>query len=189
MTESRACAACGEVVEAAELRVGGVLRLRCGNCGLPLDGSPATGITRFRRVIVADDSLFFLETLEDILRSRRLTDEVQRAEDGARAVELATAALRSRSPASLVILDLMMPRLNGLQAAVALRAVETAFGGHRSDILFLSSRRLDATVRPLVEELAPAYYLNKGTDGGTLPDRLARVLAAVSGASRRGRRG
>ncbi len=189
MSDRRVCAACGEGAKVEEARVGGVLRVRCGNCGLPLGGGGPPGGARFRKVIVADDSPFFLQTLEDVLRDRRASEDILRAEDGARALELATAALRARSPARLVILDLMMPRLNGLHAAVALRAVEAAFGSYRSDILFLSTRRLDLTVRPLVDEVAPAYYLDKGGEGGAFPDRLGGVLDAISGAARLARRG
>ena len=189
MSDRRACPACGEGAKPEEVRVGGMLRVRCGNCGLPLGGGFQLGGARFRKVIVADDSPFFLQTLEDILRSRRVSEEIQRAEDGAKALELATEALRTRSPARLVILDLMMPRLNGLHAAVALRAVEAAFGSYRSDILFLSTRRIDLTMRPLVDDLAPAYYLDKGGEGGAFPDRLGGVLDAISGAARLARRG
>jgi len=185
------CAACGEGVEAYPVDLGGgASELRCLQCGLPLEKRPAgASAARFRRVLVADDSPFFLASLEETLTSRRLAGEILKARDGAEAVEMAAAALRERRPPALVILDLLMPRLNGLHAAIALRAVERAFGAHRADILFLSGRRLDATLRPLLEELAPAYYLNKGSDGAALPQRLEEVLVALGAASKAGRRG
>lgn len=181
-----ACAACGETVETYDVDLGGGTReLRCVQCGMPLAKSPVReGLVRFRRVLVADDSAFFLKALEETLRSRRLAGEVLAARDGAEAVEKATAALREKRPVSLAILDLLMPRLNGLHAAVALRAVERGFGAASAGVLFLSGRRLDASLRPILEELAPAYYLNKGTDGAALHRRLEEVLVALSSSPR-----
>ncbi|MBE0618002.1 MAG: response regulator [Proteobacteria bacterium] len=185
------CAACGEAVEAYSVDLGGgASELRCLQCGLPLERrASGQAAARFRRVLVADDSPFFLASLEEALSSRRLAGEILKAGDGAEAVEMATTALRERRPPALVILDLLMPRLNGLHAAVALRAVERAFGAHRSHILFLSGRRLDAALRPLLDDVAPAHYLNKGSAAAALPQRLEEVLVAISAGSGEGRHG
>lgn len=182
MGERAACAACGESVETYDVDLGGGAReVRCAQCGMPLAKSAGReGLVRFRRVLVADDSAFFLKALEETLRSRRLAGEVVGARDGAEAVEKATAALCEKRPVSLAILDLLMPRLNGLHAAVALRAVERGFGAAPAGVLFLSGRRLDPTLRPVLDELAPAFYLNKGTDGAALHRRLEEVLVAIS---------
>lgn len=176
------CPACGEDVESYEVDLGGLTEVRCLRCGLPLAKRGDGARTRFRRVLVADDSAFFTQAVTEMLRDGGLAGEVVRAQDGSEAVEVAARALRERRPVSLAVIDLMMPRLNGLQVAVAMRAVERAFGARPAPVLFLSSRRLDASLQPLLAEISPAYYLNKGAgDGRPLAERLAEVLAAVAG--------
>lgn len=181
MAKTHHCEACGEGVAGYEVNLGGVTEVRCLSCGLPLERRPQGSVDRFRRVLVADDSAFFTQGLESFLLSRRLAGEVLLARDGAEAVEKATGALRDRKPVSLAILDFLMPRLNGLHAAMALRAVERAFGSHRCAIVFLSSRRIDEGFKPILDELKPAYYVNKGAgEGGLLGDRLEGILRAVA---------
>lgn len=174
------CAACGEGVQSYDVDLGGVTETRCASCGLPLQRRPTTRSLRFRRVLLADDSAFFTEGLKGFLEEKGLCNEVAVAGDGAAALGLATAALRERTPYSLVVLDLLMPRLNGIHSAVALRAVERAFGGFRSPILFLSSRRIDPSLKPLLDDLQPAFYLNKSAGGSLFDGRLEEVLRAVA---------
>ncbi len=178
------CAACGEDVESYEVDLGGRTETRCLRCGLPLAKGGDGERRRFRRVLVADDSAFFTEAVAEILAGSGLAGEVLRARDGAEAVEVTARALRERRPISLAVIDLVMPRLNGFQAAVALRAVERAFGARAANVIFLSSRRLDPSLQPLLTELAPAQYVNKsGGDGRPLAERLTEVLSAVAGSA------
>lgn len=185
MTARLHCPACGEGVDSYDVDLGGLTETRCLSCGLPLERRLESGATRFRRVLVADDSAFFTEGVTDFLSARGLAGEVLRAGDGGEAVAAVTGALRDRRPLDLVVLDLLMPRLDGFHAAIATRAVEQAFRSPRSAILFLSSRRIDPKMKPLLHELAPAYYLNKGAGGQLLGRRLEEVLRAIGAAIRR----
>ncbi len=169
-------------METQAVDLGGSTEVRCLRCGLPLEPRPRSSGTPagFRRALVADDARFFREAMKDFLSSESLVRQVTVAVDGAEAVERTVTAYRERRPPDLFILDLLMPRLNGLLAAVAIRAVERAFGAEPAPVVFFSSRRLDAGLKPLLESLAPAFYVNKGP--GTqqiLGERLSRVLAAV----------
>ncbi len=164
------CTACGEPAG------GGA---RCPSCGLPR-AVPGRRV-RFRRVLVADDSPFYLEGVAGLLRGRGLTGDVLTATDGAEAVETATRALVARRPVTLAVLDVMMPRLNGIQAATALRAVERGVGARPAPVLFLSSRPLGPSLKTVLGDLSPAYYLNKGADRpGALEGRLLGVLEAIT---------
>lgn len=71
---------------------------------------PATGI------IVADDDPIILHVLRGMLKS--VKQDVHLADDGLEAV-----ALASRMTASLIILDVKMPELDGLQACARIRAL------------------------------------------------------------------
>ncbi len=152
---------------------------RCPSCGLP---RPAPGHrVRFRRVLVADDSPFYLEGVAGFLRGRGLTGDVLTAVDGAGVVEAVAGALVARRPVSLAVLDVMMPRLNGIQVATALRAVERGFGARPAVVLFLSSRPLGSSLESVLGDLSPAYYLNKGADRpDVLEGRLLGVLEAIA---------
>ncbi|MBI5016736.1 MAG: response regulator [Deltaproteobacteria bacterium] len=175
------CEACGEKVQGYDVDLGGVTEVRCLSCGLPLEKRARAAPERFRRVLVADDSPFFTQGLEAFLTSRRLAGEILVARDGAEAIERATAALRERRGVSLAILDLLMPRLSGMHTAVALRAVERGFGAARCAVVFLSSRRIDESFRPLLSELKPAYYVNKSAgEDGLLGERFEAILRKVA---------
>ncbi|GAB4252173.1 response regulator [Deferrisoma sp.] len=174
------CVACGERVEAYTVDLGGVTEVRCLRCGLPLEARRTAQTPGFQRALVADDARFFREAVAEYLSSRRVAREVVTARDGAEALEKAIEALRGRRPLDLVILDLLMPRLNGLHAGVAIRAAERAFGARPAPVVFFSSRRIDASLKPLLEDLKPAYYVNKGPGTAELlGDRLAEVLRVV----------
>jgi DNA-binding NarL/FixJ family response regulator len=71
------------------------------------------------RVLVADDHPFVRASLVEVLSAREDIDVVAECEDGDQVV----AAFRHTSP-DVVLLDLRMPRMPGLEAAGALLSVE-----------------------------------------------------------------
>jgi eukaryotic-like serine/threonine-protein kinase len=73
------------------------------------------------RILVAEDDRDFRELLELLLRSEFPHAEIETVEDGAQAL----AAFDAR-PHSVVIIDLRMPNLDGLQLTTLLRARPTA---------------------------------------------------------------
>ncbi len=89
-------------------------------------------MTQRRKILVADDESSIREILT--LQLARMGYAVLPAEDG----EEAVALYEAESP-DLVLLDVMMPRLNGLDACQRIRALEKK-SGRRVPILFLTAR-------------------------------------------------
>ena len=129
---------------------------------MPTSGpdAPAT------RVLVCDDEPGIVELLQVSLTFQGF--EVATAEDGARAVDLA----RTFRP-DVVVLDVMMPRMDGFDALVRLRA-----DGCHAPVLFLTAR--DA-VADRVRGLTAG-----GDDYVTKPFSLEEVIARIRVLARRG---
>jgi DNA-binding response OmpR family regulator len=85
-----------------------------------------------RKILVADDEPSIREILS--IQLARMGFEVVTAEDGVEAL----AAYEAEKP-DLVLMDVMMPRLNGLNACQQIRALEKKIG-IRVPILFLTAR-------------------------------------------------
>lgn len=85
-----------------------------------------------RKILVADDETSIREILS--IQLARMGYEVVLAEDGMEAV----AAYEAEKP-DLVLLDVMMPRLNGLNACQQIRILEKK-SGRRTPVLFLTAR-------------------------------------------------
>jgi DNA-binding response OmpR family regulator len=89
-------------------------------------------MTERRKILVADDESSIREILS--IQLARMGYEVVLADDGVEAI----AAYEAEKP-DLVLLDVMMPRLNGLNACQQIRALEKK-SGRRVPILFLTAR-------------------------------------------------
>lgn len=85
-----------------------------------------------RKILVADDENSIREILS--IQLARMGYEVVLASDGVEAV----AAYEAERP-DLVLLDVMMPRLNGLNACQQIRTLEKK-SGRRVPVLFLTAR-------------------------------------------------
>lgn len=86
-----------------------------------------------RKILVVDDDPSIREILS--IQLTRLGYEVTTAADGLEAVEAFKA-----SPPDAILMDLMMPRLDGLASCQQIRAVEKKTGAKRTPVLFLTAR-------------------------------------------------
>jgi CheY-like chemotaxis protein len=119
------------------------------------------------RVLVVDDEPDFLEVMQLVLESEGY--DVAVAESGPRALDRARQA-----PFDLVITDMRMPGMSGLETLVALREIDP-----RLRVIVATGFASEET-RLRFEEEGACDYLTKPIDLGEL---LTRVDAAL-GASR-----
>lgn len=81
------------------------------------------------RCLVAEDHAFCREVMTTLLGSLGVSVAITQAEDGAEALRAFEHAWRCGTPYELVMMDVMMPRLDGLEATRSIRHVETSGGG------------------------------------------------------------
>ena len=101
------------------------------------------------RLLIADDHLIIREGLGAIIAAQPNMELVGQAADGVEAVALA----RQLQP-DVILLDLMMPRQNGLQAIIAIRR-----DNPQARILVLTSFADDENVFPAIKAGALGYLL------------------------------
>lgn len=177
------CPSCGEDVEYFVMLSEGNELTHCSICGLILqreepDAKAHERIKTLQNVVAAEDSPVLLKTLSQMLVDRNITKTVEACKNGEEFISSVVERLKNNLPISLVILDVNMPVLNGINAAVIFRAIERGFGKKRpTPILFFTSYRCDDTFKKVLKYCAPAKYINKGT--GSSPEEFAQRLYQV----------
>lgn len=120
-----------------------------------------------RKILVADDDGHIREVVRFALTSASY--DVHEAEDGSRAWEKFEAAEQQSSPFDLVVLDILMPGLDGLEVCRRIRTIS------RIPLIFVSSRDEELD-RILGLELGADDYVTKPFSPREL---VARVKATL----------
>ena len=137
-------------------------------------GTPETKRTelvslRGLKVLVADDHATNRRILEEILKSWAM--EVELVESGAAAI----AALEAASPFDIVLMDLMMPEMDGLETVARIRA-NAAFA-HVPVLLLSSADRAEYSARS--SALGIAHNLLKPVKQSDLLEAIGAALEAA----------
>jgi CheY-like chemotaxis protein len=129
-------------------------------------------------------------TIRDVLVDKMVEKQVarevapmQNGEDMIVAVLNSITAKAKNSKVDLVILDVPMPYLNGINAAIGLRAIERTYKDHDLiPILFLTNKPCDDTFRKVIKFLAPAKYATLGPvdDRDKLVKHLHRIIGLLA---------
>jgi signal transduction histidine kinase/ligand-binding sensor domain-containing protein/ActR/RegA family two-component response regulator len=131
--------------------------------------APARPSGRKLRILLAEDNLVNRRLVE--LLMNRQGHEVVSVEDGKKAVELA-----QREHFDVILMDVQMPEMDGLEATRQIRQLEQALGGARRPILALTANAMRGD-----QEVC----LNAGMDGYIAkPFEAEKLLRAVDEAAR-----
>ena len=169
------CPSCGERVFTYSAQGAEQAEIRCGYCGLPLELTGPAGSAPAGCVVVVDDDKFFRALLVDLLIQQGLATEVLSCDSGPAFLAQVTQRFRQEQPVRLAILDILMAPLDGVDAALALRAIERGFDRpQRIPVVFFSAARATEVLRQQMVRCAPAYYLNKASDSS--PERLTERM-------------
>jgi CheY-like chemotaxis protein len=123
-----------------------------------------------KRILVAEDDRLLRRACDAVLRGRGY--ETVLAEDGERAI----AAARALRP-DLILLDVLMPRLTGLQVLEALRADEATRG---IPVLILSNSSKELEMQRAADLGAVGYWIKANLSLKELADGVASLLAGES---------
>lgn len=172
------CPACGENVDTYMVNREGTQERCCIHCGMVVEGLSLKKISPANIAIVADDSPMIRELLKDVLVAGSLVDKVIGCSDGVDFITTYTAKLKEADPVSLVILDVSMPLLNGVSAAMAMRAIEKGFKHRPAPILFFTAHKCDENFQKVLKYCMPSQYVNKGVS--STPEMLASRVSQVA---------
>lgn len=165
------CPVCGDNVRCNEVIEGKMKKVVCNNCSYLVSEkkyNPSTterSIPKgkpFERIINAEDTATIRESLASTIREAKIARDVLSVNNGFEFLVAYQKAVDDGTRVDLVILDVEMPVLDGINAAIAMRAVEKGCGRRRTPILFFTSNAMDDTFIRALRYLAPARHMQKG---------------------------
>ena len=119
-----------------------------------------------RRVLLVEDDRFLRRACEASLRQRGLA--ITTAVDGVQALDKARD-----QPPDLILLDLLMPRMTGIEVLRALRADEST---RRIPVLILSNSSREEDTKEIKELGVSGYLVKANLSLQELGDRVLRLL-------------
>jgi CheY-like chemotaxis protein len=161
------CLCCGEDVPYNVVVRNERRELTCSYCGFTLD---IENLWEDRKsfvntyALIAEDSKFTRTLLKELILKKAIASEVIAATNGLELVSEYAKLMKRNVRVSFAIIDLNMPVMDGLTAARTLRALEEKDSIIKVPIVFFSGVKADEGLRRQMELLAPANYVNKGSD-------------------------
>ncbi len=130
------------------------------------------------RILIVDDSAYQRFLIRSHLCGFGACEEVH---DGAQGVERFKQALDEGLPFNLVVMDILMPVMNGHEALKRIIALQDSAGipeGSRAKMLMLSSLDDPETMLAAQFESGAEMYLTKPADGPTLVEAFKNLCLA-----------
>lgn len=125
-------------------------------------------------VLLIDDDVELVEMLKEYLEQEGFT--IQTAHDGALGAQMVQQYENNHAPFDIVVLDVMMPKLNGIDALKRIRQTSQV------PVIMLTARG-DNTDRILGLELGADDYVPKPSTPREIVARIRAILRRVNGAN------
>ncbi len=175
------CPSCGVEVDGYLMVQKGEEIHHCSICGLviPDEDKPQTGLELLKCVALAEDSDTLRRMLEQMFIQQKMAKEVVSGKNGVEFISIVSKRFKDDLPISLALLDVEMPVMSGIQAAISMREMEKTFGRKRkTPILFFTGKPCDDRFKAVLKQLEPSSYVNKGQspDPMELVKRVYKVL-------------
>lgn len=184
---------------------GGKLAPRCSICGTVIEEAAAPGpadrslsldevsfvdesisIPSLDTVLVSGYTPSVRQILLDKMSEKHLAREAIPCSNGEDMIVEVIARLSAGSrdgKVDLVVIDVPMPFLNGINASIGLRAVERTYRDHDLiPVLFLTNKPCDDTFKKVIRFLSPAKYATLGPidDRDKFIKHVSRIISLVS---------
>jgi len=174
------CLCCGEEVPYNVVVRNERRELTCSYCGFTLDienlwEDTKSSINTY--ALIAEDSKITRTILKELVLKKAIASDVIAVTNGLELISEYSKLSKKNARISFAIIDLNMPVMDGLTAARTLRALEEKDGTIRVPIIFFSGMKADEGLRRQMELLAPANYVNKGSDPE--PEHLVRRVQGL----------
>lgn len=124
------------------------------------------------RALIVEDEFLSRKVLKSFLMS---LFEVDIVVNGREAIEAVRLAIEEKRPYHLVLMDIMMPEIDGIEALAAIRDMENQQEGPRSKVIMTSALDDPKTVLKSFHEGQASGYLVKPVDKEKLFKELERV--------------
>lgn len=183
------CASCNKITEVMFILIKGEEEPHCSECGkrIILEDLPSPIEEKkeparvFSRIIVGEDSKLLREIIRDALTESGKVKEVILCENGEEAIYSFMKIKREKKEVDLLILDLKMPVMSGVNAAIAIRAIERAMEWKKVPFLFFTIAEKTEGLVEFFKYVKPAIYVRKGDaeDPIQLGERLIKALNRI----------
>jgi len=182
MSETQYCLCCGEDVPTNIVHRDGNTEITCLYCGFVLGIKEKEKGNTAQCILTADDSSLIRNLMTQILKDKKLAKEVLSFEDGLAFLTEFQKRITAKEEVSLAILDLQMPVMDGLKAAMTMRALEKKLNlDKKTQIIFFSARKCDEALKKQLSQCTPAVYFNKGEtpDATGLAERIDTLVSYI----------
>lgn len=182
MGDTKYCLCCNEEVPFSTFERNERIEVTCIYCGFTLDiqklWEPQKPVEN-GYALIADDSKYTRKIIEDLLKEKKFSENIQSFENGLELISAYSKLLKDKNPVNIAIIDLNMPVMDGLTAARMIRSLEAQHNSKAVPIIFFSGEKADDNLKKQMESLEPAKYMNKGADPSpdTLADRVESLIA------------
>lgn len=174
MADAKYCLCCGEDVPCNYVERDDRREITCAYCGFTLDVQKLWERSAVSEgyVLVADDSEYVRDVIVNALKASKDYANILAVENGLELTADFTKLIADNVSVDIAIIDLNMPIMDGVTAARTLRAIEAQHKLAPTPIIFFSAVKADEALKAQMDMLAPASYMNKGSDAD--PDNLSK---------------
>lgn len=183
MANTTYCPKCDKNVEILEVSRGAQSQseFKCAECGTTLPKAAPDQRTRpveRARIIIAGYTPAQSDIITMTFQRNGYAQDVKAYENGEDFLTKVTALVGKKEPPKLVIIEVGMPIMNGINAALCMRAIEKGISREKIPILFFTIKPLEEQFVRAIKFLAPAKYvpLPANVDMDTFRNRVEQVV-------------